>query len=257
MPEPSPNYIAISKGVLLSGQNLDDESLLQFNEAKSRFLSAVTTIEGGYHIIDKSADEINICADLYDLFYIAYVALPNARVEINSSIISKSGEEYVDSLCVDDFPVDSLGPTGTRGNNRIVDAIASSIETLTSSLGWDTTAKFWHMWYFDARENAYTLTEIEWLSVKSFAESEYRNHPNWAPGWHSISFSFQSDPDLHFTYGTASVYFNYEGSCVEFRDNYDMNFLYGRRDDLDELITRFLSYIGGTEAGFEIHYGTH
>lgn len=256
------SYIAISKDRILSKDGLDEETQNLINEAKYRFMACVKDSENGL-IVENSAEELCISSDLYDLFYIAFVSLPNAQMRSRELIRTKSSSIYdpIDSTGADmdfGYPIDTMdysGPTGTRGNNRLVDMIASSIETLTSDLGWGTTSKFWHMWYFDVRENSYTLSTAEWCAVKDYAESEYKNHPTWASGEHAINFSFNSNPDLHFTYGTATAVFDNNGNCIGFRDTYDMNRMSGHRSDLDELITDFLSYLGNTEGGFEVRYG--
>ena len=197
---------------------MNEDSSYQFNEARSRFISYIQIDEDGRYIMETPAEKMQICSDLYDLFNLAFITFPNAR------------------------------------------AASCPIHTKNYDYGeWepiDTTAKFWHMWYFDFRNETYFLSESEWMDVKDYAESVYRNHPNWGPGQHSIEFTFQSDPDLHFTYGTATANFDYQGNCIGFQDTYDMNRMRGQRRDLDELITIFISYIGNTEGGFSVQYGT-
>ena len=253
--EQSLSFISISKEVLLSGQDIDSETQGFYNEAKHRFVSHIKTSEDGSLIMDKSAEDLRICSDLYDLFHMVYISLPNAKQLSVKTLMTKSIID--DTLVFDDgFALDSLleEGTGTRGNRTAIDMVAQAIEGIALLHGWSSTANLWHMWYFDMRTSPYTLSASEWDAVKSGAEAEFRRHPEWGPGEHQINYANQSDSDLRYSYGTATANFDAYGNCIGFRDTYDMNWMRGQRRDWDELLTELLSYIDG-DGGFTISYG--
>ena len=152
------NYISISKDLLLSEQDFNNETQESYDEAKNRFVSNIKTSEDGLLITDKSAEDFRICSDLYDLFHLAYISFPNAKQLSIKALTTKS--IINDTLIFDDgFATDTLFEvgTGTRGNNIAIDRIAQAIEEIALLHGWNSTANFWHMWYFDTRTSPYTL----------------------------------------------------------------------------------------------------
>ncbi len=223
------------------------------DKAEYRFSSYVVFDENNKISINgKTAKDMNMDQRLFDRFKscIEYWNQGDykMRVPIMSSfpMVRSAGEE-------------GDWNTGTRGDNVMDDVIASLAYHTLDSLGYDTAAKLFDMWYFKNRTSAYNMNSSEWAEASGYAS----DNVNYSSGfqvyiegteYYSTSVTYSNDRDLYYSYGTATVFFDDDGNPIGFKDFYDFN--PSDRSIFAETVVALMNRIGG-DGGFYIHYGIH
>lgn len=223
----------------------------QFKEAAERFSSRLILNEDNTFALleGATAAELNISNNLFELFH-SVIIYWNTHP---ASLIIKSDKQLTRTKG------NNPESSSTLGGNLLCDIAASAIYYTIVSNGWDLTANLFHMWYFDNRSSAYSLTEQEWTPISIYSNGcvgadfcndafEYDETTYYQ---NEISF-YGSSSDLRYSLGSSIVSFNSNGQSVGLLDFYNFN-----SGDLSFVDANLISVIHcvGNNGGFAINYG--